>query len=100
MSTQATSTERVALGDAMKLFNELERSGKIFSAVFVKKDHSIRKMNCKFHVRTRLSGGGLKFRPVEKGLKVVFDLQKDEYRCINLNTLILIRYQGKNYIFN
>lgn len=72
-------------------------NGKIFSVVFIKKDGTIRKMNCRTKVTKHLKGGSLKFSPSSKGLCVVYDLQKKAYRMINLNTIINIKMEGSNY---
>lgn len=72
-------------------------NGKIFSVVFIKKDGSIRKMRCRTGVYKYLKGGELKFSPQSKGLKVVYCLDKKSYRMINLNTISMIRIQGKEY---
>ena len=91
------------LGTGIALIHQFEKSGKIFTACFVKKDNTIRKMNCKIkHPKPSVGFGerkGLRFKPVEKGLLSVWDLQKGEYRFINLDTLIYIKFAGKLYIF-
>lgn len=81
-----------------ELLKELN-SGKIFTAVFKKKDGSIRTMNCRMNVAKYVNGKGLAFNPMDKGLLPVFDLQKDAYRFINLNTLMSIKANGKEYSF-
>jgi hypothetical protein len=50
---------------------------KRFEALFIKKDKSERKIKCKFEATNHLS----------KGILTVFDLEKEEYRSINLETL-------------
>jgi hypothetical protein len=78
----------------MKILNKLEAyakivtsKGKIFTAEFVKKDGTLRRMNCRLGVKKGITGKGLKFVPMEKLLLPVFDMQKDEYRMINLDTV-------------
>ena len=73
-------------------------NGKIFSAVFTKKDGEKRKMLCRQGVHKYVKGKGLKFLPEEHSLIGVFDLQKRAYRFINSNTLEQITVQGKTYI--
>ena len=72
-------------------------NGKIFSAVFRKKDGEKRLMNCRTKVQKYLKGVGLKFKPQERGLVTVFDLQKGAYRFINLETLERLKIQGVEY---
>ena len=73
-------------------------NGKIFSAVFVKKDGEIRKMVCRQGVYKYVKGVGLKFKPEERDLIGVFDMHKKAYRFINLKTLEQIKIKGIQYI--
>lgn len=72
-------------------------NGKIFSAVFIKKDGERRLMNCRLNVKKYVKGVGRKFNPSDKGLIGVFDLQKDQHRFINLNTLESLKINGVEY---
>ena len=74
-----------------------DNKGSIFSVVFLKKDGTIRKMLCRFGVKKHLKGGKLAFNPLEKSLLVVFDMQKEAYRMINLETLMSINMKGVEY---
>jgi len=74
-----------------------ESNGKIFSAVFTKKNGEKRLMNCRTKVHRYVNGKGLSFKPQDKGLMTVFDLQKGEYRFINLNTLKELKINGEEY---
>ena len=69
----------------------------IFSVVFLKKDGTLRKMLCRFGVKKHLKGGKLKFNPRERSLLVVFDMQKEAYRMINLETISNINMKGVEY---
>ena len=73
-------------------------NGKIFSAVFVKKDGEIRKMVCRQGVYKYVKGVGLKFKPEERDLIGVFDMHKKAYRFINVKTLKQIKVKGIQYI--
>ena len=73
-------------------------NGKFFSAVFIKKDGEKRLMNCRLKVKKYVKGVGRKFNPSDKGLIGVFDLQKDQHRFINLETLESLKIQGIEYI--
>lgn len=74
-----------AIREAVKKAN-----GRIFSVEFVKKDNTVRKMVCRTGVKKHLKGGELAYDPIEKGLLAVFDMEKAEYRMINLRTIINI----------
>ena len=73
-------------------------NGKIFSAVFRKKDGEKRKMICRRSVSKYVKGVGLKFKPEERDLIGVFDMHKVAYRFINANTLEQIKVRGETYI--
>jgi hypothetical protein len=72
-------------------------NGKIFSAVFTKKDGEKRTILCRRGVAKYVKGVGLKFKPEDKNLIGVFDMHKKAYRFINTNTLEQITVQGKTY---
>lgn len=61
--------------------------GRIFSVEFIKRDNTLRKMICRTGVTKHLKGGELAYDPIEKGMLPVFDMQKQEYRMINLRTI-------------
>jgi hypothetical protein len=69
----------------------LQKGGRIFSVTFIKKDGTVRRMAARLGVRKGVKGVGLKFDPSERGLMVVFDMHKREFRMINLNTIIELR---------
>jgi len=75
-------------------------NGKIFSAVFTKKDGEKRKMVCRQGVAKYVKGIGLKFKPEEKNLIGVFDMHKKAYRFINVKTLEHIKIKGVQYNIN
>ena len=72
-------------------------NGKIFSAVFTKKDGEKRKMICRQGVAKYVTGKGLKFKPEERNLICVFDMRKNAYRFINLETLQSLKVKGVEY---
>ena len=72
-------------------------NGKIFSAVFTKKDGEKRTMVCRQGVAKYVKGVGLKFKPEERNLIGVFDMHKKAYRFINLETLEKIKVKGREY---
>ena len=65
-------------------------NGQFFTATFVKKDGSVRDMNCRLGVTKHLKGGE-STTAHKDNLLTVFDLQNKEYRCINLDTVTNIR---------
>jgi len=71
--------------------------GKFFSAIFIKKDGTLRTMNCRLGVKKYLKGGSLSFNPSKRGLVVVCDMQKKSYRMININTIQYLKIGRKEY---
>ena len=72
-------------------------NGKIFSAIFTKKDGEKRKMVCRQGVAKYVKGVGLKFKPEERNLIGVFDMHKGAYRFINIETLMSLKVKGVEY---
>jgi hypothetical protein len=70
---------------------------KIFSVVFEKKDGSLREMVCRLGVKKHLKGGDLTYNPEERNYLVVFDMQAEGYRTINIKTLKKIKLDGVTY---
>jgi hypothetical protein len=70
---------------------------KIFSVVFQKKDGTLREMVCRLGVKKHLKGGELGYDAEEKNYLVVFDMQSEGYRTININTLKKIKLDGVSY---
>ena len=72
--------------------------GKIFTVTFVKRmDGTIRTMNARLGVKAYLKGGELPYDPEPKGLIPVFDIPKRAYRMINLNSIINLKIDNKEY---
>ncbi len=61
--------------------------GRIFSVEFVKRCGTTRKMVCRIGVTKHLKGGELPYDALSKGLLPVWDMQIQDYRMINLNTI-------------
>ena len=63
--------------------------GRIFTVTFVKKDGSIRKMNCRMGVTKFLKGGKRTTDPNK--YIIVFDMQNNAYRAVNKETILEIK---------
>ena len=70
---------------------------KIFSVKFIKKDGSIRDMNARLGVKKGVTGAGMAYDPSDYGLLTAFDMQKSEFRMINLNTVLEAKIGGEEY---
>lgn len=77
-----------------------EVKGNFFRACFVKKDGTFREMTARFGVKKYLKGGELGYNPEALNYIIVFDVEKKEYRTINLEKLVYLRYNGKEVIGN
>lgn len=76
------------------------QQGNVFSVKFIKKDGTLRHMNCRLGVKKHwktVDGSGGKYRPADYGLIAVFDMVKGEYRSISTATLKEITAQGVTY---
>jgi hypothetical protein len=89
----ASTTKSLTVEDIADMVSD----GKVFSANFVKKDGTIRTINCRTGVVKHLKGGTLRFDPISKNLLPVFDMSKNGYRFINFITLNWIKIGGKKY---
>lgn len=66
--------------------------GKIFSATFIKKDNTRRRMVARLGVRRALRGGERTYDPAKYNLVCVYDMEAQDYRSINLETLEEVRF--------
>lgn len=73
-------------------------NGKIFSAVFTKKDGTNRHMNCRIGVSKGVKGVGRKFNPKDYNLFGVYDMASKGFRMINLKTLKSLQIEKETYI--
>lgn len=69
-------------------------NGTIFSVKFIKKDGSIREMQCRTGVTKHLRGGESTIAHIED-LYGVFDVAKKAYRCFYLNTVLEVTVAGR-----
>lgn len=75
-----------------------EVKGNFFRACFIKKDGTVREMTARFGVKKHLKGGELTYDADALNYIIVFDVEKEAYRTINMNQLIFLRYNGKEVI--
>lgn len=72
--------------------------GKIFAVDFTKKDGSERHMVCRLGVTKGVTGQGMSYDPLSRGLLPVYDMQKHNFRMVNLNTVRKVKFQGKEFV--
>ena len=74
-----------------------DNKSKIFSCIFLKKDGSIRVMNCRLGVFKGVKGTGKPIHNKSNSYMTVYDMIKKSYRVINLDTLTLLEMKGRLY---
>ena len=87
----------------MKLshFKQKVKDGRPFNVIFVKRTTGTRRnMTCKLGVTKGVKGTGMAYDPTKKDLLPVFDLDKKDFRMINLDTLLEAEVDGKKFKFN
>jgi len=75
--------------------------GHIFSCKFVKRTTGeVRSMTCRVKVKKGVKGIGMSYKPSDKNLLPVFDMQNDGFRMINLDTIFEVKVEGTVYEVN
>jgi hypothetical protein len=67
-------------------------AGKFFTVSFVKKDGSLRVMNCRLGVKKHLKGGVSNLDASQ--YLTVYDMQAEGYRAVNLATIVSVTVGG------
>lgn len=88
-------TKQITKREAKKLI--LDNRSSIFSVLFTKKDGSKRSMNARLDVKSKLKGGGLKYNPANFNYIIAYDMRKNNYRTININTLERLKLNKQEY---
>lgn len=71
--------------------------GKVMTIVFRKKDGTIRTLNTRTGVRRNITGRGLSYDPEKYGYLILWDLQKNGYRTVTLDTIEQVRANRQVY---
>lgn len=75
----------------------LKSAGSTFFTVeFIKKDNTLRKLNGRLKVKSHLHGGKSTTAHLDKYI-TIFDVQKEEYRNVNLETIQTVKLRGTFY---
>lgn len=70
-----------------------------FKAKFIKKNGEIREMICRLGVKKHLKGGEMTHNPLDYNNLVVYDMEKKGYRTISFDSLLQLKYNGKELNF-
>lgn len=78
----------------------IKNSKDIINVKFIKKDNTIRSMNCRSSVKKYLVPEDKRSRHISPDSQhiVVFDMNKSEYRKINIDTILSIKKKGVIYL--
>ena len=71
--------------------------GKFFTVTFVKKDGTIRRATARTGVRKGVKGVGMNYNATDKGIKILWVCDAENFRAIKLNTILDIKFKGKVY---
>lgn len=94
MKTKMKSVSRDKLVELIKATD-----GKIFRVTFIKRTtNEYRDMTARFGVTSALKGGKLKFNPKEKNLLIVYDMDVEDYRAINISGLVSAHIDDTEYV--
>lgn len=90
--------EKIKVLSRVRLEGKLkDNNGKFFACEFLRKDGSLRKMSCRTGVKKHLKGGKNNSQKDSNGLIVVWDREVEQYRTLNLETVISINMRGEKY---
>ena len=71
--------------------------GKIFTASNIKKDGTKRILNGRTEVHKGVTGVGMGYNPEDYNMITIFDMQKKEFRTLNLETLYGLKINHEEY---
>ena len=73
---------------------------KICTVRFIKKDGTIRKMNCRMGVTKHETGKGKKFDDKEYGIVSVYEMKSKQYRSFRVSSLLSLTVDNKTELFD
>jgi hypothetical protein len=71
--------------------------GKFFTVTFVKKDGTTRRATARTGVRKGIKGIGLNYNATDKGIKILWVCDAENFRAIKLNSILSIKFKGQIY---
>lgn len=74
------------------LLEKLQNTKEVFTVTFIKKDGTERVMKARLNEEDTLS-----YNPKEKALLSVFDTQINEYRMVNIKTIMTAKVDNEEY---
>lgn len=91
--------EEKAISRVESIFKLLDgaNTGRIFFVEFKKKNGETRRMTARKGVTKGVTGKGMRYSPLGKGYMTVFDMDKGEYRLVDLTTVKRFTVKGEKY---
>lgn len=69
-------------------------NGKIFSVTFRKKNGELKTMRARMGVKSHLKGGELTYSPASRNNIIVFSMDDNGYRTVNVDRIIRLKANG------
>ena len=88
--------ETITKNKAFELVNSSK--GKFFTISFIKKDKTERRMTTRIGVKKGVNGQGMKYNPLDYGMKPSYDFGVNDWRMINFKTATKLNINKKKYI--
>jgi hypothetical protein len=88
-------------GTAARIVNAVRKKvgGTIFHIVFIKRTNGeVRHMNCRLGVSKGVTGKGMAYDPIEKGLLTVYDTDKRGYRTVPVDGVVCAKIKKVLYL--
>lgn len=89
------TSRKVARQHFLRAFLEEAKDGKVFTVDFIKKNGEHRTMNARLGVKKGVSGKGMAYKPTDRGLLPVYDMQNQGFRMINFDTIMGVTIHGR-----
>jgi len=71
---------------------QMMKSGRFFTAHFIKTDGTLRKLNGRCGVSFAVTGKGMRYKAEDKNIIIVRDVKKKAYRAIKIDSLLGINH--------
>jgi hypothetical protein len=82
-----------------ELLKQLKQTGGIFNVQFYKTNGERRSINARFGVRKGVNGKGLKYEPSDYNNVIVFSMNDNGFRTVNLDRVVRIKFNGQVHLF-
>lgn len=88
---------KINRGELRLLIDSIEH-GEFFTVAFTKRDGSFRVLNGRKGVTKYLAGGVNKALNANCALRVIYDVQKKDYRSFDLSSVVCVRHRHHTFV--